>query len=89
MVILNGSISLNKVQELANEIDEHENGDTYIPVSIFVKEELNGIGQQVEIKHSVSKEDREAMKDRGEYPAQIGGGWVGMEGEVTKAGAPF
>ncbi len=87
MVILNGSISLNKIQEVAANLTAHTNGDTYVPVSIFVKDELNGIGQQVEIKEAKSKEEREAMKEQGQYPAQIGGGWVGMAGEVSKAEA--
>ena len=84
MVILNASISLNKVQELAKKQKAHSNGDTYVPVTVFVGDQLNKIGKQVEIKESTTKEEREALKAKGEYPTNIGGGWVAMDGQVVK-----
>lgn len=83
--ILNVSVELEAVQELAKGIEPYKNGKTYVPVTVFVSDELNRIGKQVELKQSTTKEEREALKADGQYPATIGSGYVGKAGEVVKA----
>ena len=81
LVILNGSLSLNKIIEAAKGIPPHSNGDTYIPVSIFINEENHAVTkQQVSIQLGKSKEDREAKTET----VYLGGGFVGLAGEVVK-----
>ncbi|NQY00547.1 MAG: hypothetical protein HRT70_05360 [Flavobacteriaceae bacterium] len=62
--IISGSISLEKLQEAARTIEQHSNGNTYVPITIFVNDDVDQYGNNASIQLSQSKEEREAKETR-------------------------
>lgn len=57
--IISGSISAEKVSEAASMLEQHQNGNTYLGVTIFVNDDTDKYGNNASIQVSRSKEDRE------------------------------
>ena len=62
--IISGSVSLEKLQEAANGLEQHRNGNTYVPITIFVNDDTDDYGNNASVQLSQSKEDREAKEPR-------------------------
>lgn len=65
--IINGSVSLEKIQEAAQGLEQHTNGNTYVPVTIFINDDTK-YGNNASIQVSQSKEERE----RGDSKTYLG-----------------
>lgn len=63
-IIISGSISSEKLQEAASTIEQHSNGNTYVPITIFVNDDTDQYGNNASIQLSQSKEEREAKEPR-------------------------
>lgn len=62
--IISGSVSLEKLQEAAKGLEQHRNGNTYVPVTIFVNDDTDDYGNNASVQFSQSKEQREAKEPR-------------------------
>lgn len=88
--IINTSVALGKIQEAASGMPKHKNGETYVPLTIFVNDELDQYNNDSSVQISQTKEERDAKAPR----VYVGNGRVAFVGEqgVTKKdtdGTPF
>lgn len=77
--LITASIDLTKIDK--SKIKDHSNGSKYYPITIYINDEVDKFGNNVSIKTSTTKEERDGG-DKGTY---IGNGKVYDKGAKPKA----